>query len=146
MHGKLHLRTEKTGVDVCMPLPSNLVRELNIIRGTNPEYFFWSGHGRLKSCVGNWQRSLKRVFRFAGIPSGCAHRFRHTFAKRYLDAGVPPDRVAILMGHSSQAITLKHYARWIRERQEQLDTDVRKVQREYARYSPDGETVDSQAQ
>jgi hypothetical protein len=42
-------------------------------------------------------------------------------------AGVPPDRVAILMGHRSSAITLKHYAAWVKERQEQLEADVKRV-------------------
>jgi len=144
--GKLRLRTEKTGVDVCMPLPSSLIRELDAVDGTNPQYFFWSGHGKLKSCIGNWQRSLKRVFRLAGIPKGCAHRLRHSFARRYLDERIPPEQVAVLMGHSNQAITLKHYSHWVRDRQEQLEADVRKVQRKYARYSLDGEAVVSQSQ
>jgi integrase/recombinase XerD len=144
--GRLRLRTEKTGVDVCLPLSPKLIIALNTLRSTNRDYFFWSGQSRLKSCVGNWQRALKRVFRLAGVPSGCAHRFRHTFAKRCLLAGVPPDRVAILMGHSSQAITQKHYAQWVPERQEQLDADVRNVQRKYAGYSLDGETDGLQLQ
>jgi len=50
------------------------------------------------------------------------------------------------MGHSNQTITLTHYAQWVRERQEQLEADVRKVQRKYARYSLDGEAVVSQSQ
>jgi len=57
-----------------------------------------------------------------------------------------PKRVASLMGHSNQTITLTHYAQWVRERQEQLEADVRKVQRKYARYSLDGEAVVSQSQ
>jgi integrase len=144
--GKLRIRTEKTGVDVCVPLPAELLHELDMVNGTNPEYFFWSGASRVKACIGNWQRSLKRVFQIARIPNGFAHRFRHTFAKRYLLAGVPPERVAILMGHSNQTITLKHYAQWVRERQEQLEADVRNVQRKYARYPLDGEAVALQSQ
>ena len=53
-------------------------------------------------------------------------------------AGVPPERVAVLMGHSSLTITLRHYARWVRERQEQLEADVRLVHEKYARYSLEG--------
>jgi integrase/recombinase XerD len=135
--GWLCLRTEKTGEDVGMPLSCHLLRQLEEIEGSNPEYFFWSGNGRLKSCIGNWQRALKHVFRFAGVPTGCAHRFRHSFAKRCLLAEVPPYRVAILMGHSNDAILQKHYAKWIPERQKQLDADVRNVQRKFGGYSLD---------
>jgi integrase len=138
VNGKLHLRTAKTGAQIRIPLSPHLVEELQLVRNTGENYFFWSGQGKLKSCMGDWQRSLKRLFRIAGINDGCAHRFRHTFAKRYLLAGVPPDRVAVLMGHSTQAITLKHYANWVRERQEQLEADVLAVQEKYARYPLDG--------
>jgi hypothetical protein len=65
---------------------------------------------------------------------GCAHRFRHTLAKRCLLIGIPPERVAILMGHKSSAVTLKYYANWVRERQEQLEADVRQLQAKFARY------------
>jgi integrase/recombinase XerD len=146
VNGKLRLRTAKTGAQIWMPLSAHLVKELQLVRNTGEYHFFWSGRGKLKSCVGDWQRSLKRLFRIAGINDGCAHRFRHTFAKRYLLAGVPPDRVAILMGHTSQAITLKHYAHWVRERQEQLEADVLVVQQKFARYPLDGLEVAKQVQ
>jgi hypothetical protein len=42
-------------------------------------------------------------------------------------AGVPVDRVAVLMGHRSPAITLKHYSAWVRERQQQLEGDIRRI-------------------
>ena len=127
-------------------MSGGLLEELQMVKGTSTDYFFWSGRGKLKSCVGDWQRSLKRLFRLAGLPTGCAHRFRHTFAKRYLLAGVPPERVAILMGHSSLTVTLRHYSRWVRERQEQLEADVRLVQEKYARYSLDGAGLVQQVQ
>jgi integrase len=146
VNGKLHLRTEKTGISVYMPLPTSLVEELQMVRGACSEYFFWSGRRKKKSCVGDWQRTLKRLFMLAKVPSGCAHPFRHTFAKCYLLAGVPPDRVVILRGHKSQAITLKYYANLVRERQEQLEADVRIVQQKYARYSLDGGENSQQVQ
>ncbi len=57
--------------------------------------------------------------------NGGAHRFTHTFATDLLLAGVPLDRVATLLGHTNSKITEKHYAPWIRARQEQLEADVR---------------------
>ena len=127
VNGKLLLRTAKTGTLVYIPLPDFVVHELEVARGTNPEFFFWSGEGKPKSCVGDWQRSLKKLFRLAGVPTGHAHRFRHTFASNLLLAGVPLDRVATLLGHTNSKITEKHYATWIRARQEQLEVDVKRV-------------------
>ena len=124
---KLRLHTAKTGIVVCCPLPPWVAEELRMVRGTGNEYFFWTGESEPKSCVGDWQRSLKRLFRLAGIPNGHAHRFRHTFAKKLLMAGVTPERVAALLGHRNAAITLRHYAAWVRERQEQLEMDVRRI-------------------
>lgn len=130
---KLLLYTAKTGTPVFCPLPPFVVAELENIRGTNAQHFFWSGAGKPKSCVGDWQRSLKKLFILAGVQNGHAHRFRHTFATNLLLAGVPLDRVATLLGHTNSKITEKHYAPWIRARQEQLEADVRKVWDQIAR-------------
>jgi hypothetical protein len=40
-------------------------------------------------------------------------------------AGVPIERVSVLLGHSSTQITEKYYSAWVRARQEQLEADVR---------------------
>jgi len=42
-------------------------------------------------------------------------------------AGVPIARVSFLQGHQSVRITEKHYAPWVRERQEQLEAGVRRT-------------------
>jgi integrase len=55
---------------------------------------------------------------------GC--RFRDTFAVGLLQAGVPMERVSVLLGHSSIKVTEKHYSPWVRARQEQLEADVRR--------------------
>ncbi len=127
VNGKLLLYTAKTGTPVYCPLPDFVVAELELSSGTNPQFFFWSGEGKPKSCVGDWQRSLRKLFRLAGVSDGHAHRFRHTFATDLLLAGVPLDRVATLLGHTNSKITERHYAPWIRARQEQLEADVRRV-------------------
>jgi len=68
---------------------------------------------------------LSRLFRLAGISNGHAHRFRDTFATGLLLAGVPLERVPVLLGHASIKVTQKHYSPWVRARQEQLKADVR---------------------
>jgi integrase len=80
-----------------------------------------------KRATGDWQRALKGMFTEAKIPDGHAHRFRDTFAVGSLQAGVPMDRVSVLLGHSSIKVTEKHYSPWVRARQEQLEADVRRT-------------------
>src|SRR5881398_428426 len=53
--------------------------------------------------------------------------FRDTFSVELLLAGVPIERFSILLGHQSVRITEKHYAPWVRARQEQLEADVRRT-------------------
>jgi integrase/recombinase XerC len=127
VEGVLRLRTEKTGTVVYFPLPKQLIEKLEKVRSTSREHFFWSGESKPKSAVGDWQRSLKKLFKLAGVVGGHAHRFRHTFAKRLFMNGVPADRVAILMGHRSPAITLKHYGSWGKNRQALLEADIRRL-------------------
>jgi integrase/recombinase XerD len=123
--GKLFLYTAKTGTAVWCPLPECVTDALKAIPGER--YFFWTGTSHPKSCVGDWQRSLRRLFRLAGVPDGHAHRFRDTFAVELLLAGVPLERVSILLGHQSVKVTERHYTPWVRARQEQLESDVRRT-------------------
>jgi len=53
------------------------------------------------------------------------HRFRDTFAVELVKAGVPIERVSVLLGHSSIRVTERHYNPWVKARQEQLEADVR---------------------
>ncbi len=122
-NGKLFLRRAKTGQPVWCPLPDWVVATLDTVIGSAPEYYFWTGSNP-KSAVGNWQRSLQKLFKLADVPQGHAHRFRDTFAVELLLAGVPIERVSVLLGHSSIRITEKHYSPWVESRQKQLEADV----------------------
>ena len=90
-------------------------------------YWHGGGNGKLKSAVTDWQRSLAKVYGTAGVPDAHAHRFRDSFAVELLMSGVPLERVSVLRGHSSVKITERHYAPWVRERQEQMEADVRRA-------------------
>lgn len=123
---KLFLYTAKTGIAVWCTLPPFLTLALQTIPRTGP-YFFWTGESKPKSCVGDWQRALRRLFQLAGVPDAHAHRFRDTFSVELLQAGVPLERVSMLLGHRSVKVTEKHYSAWVLARQEQLESDVRRT-------------------
>jgi integrase len=122
---KLFLYTSKAGTPVYCPLPPFVIMALQAALESNRRFYFWSGSSKVTTITGDWQGKLKGLFDQAKIPGGHAHRFRDTFATELLLAGVPLDRVAILLGHSSIRITERHYSPWVRARQEQLERDVR---------------------
>ena len=123
----LLLYTAKTGTPVNCPLPPVLIDALAAIPEGGP-YYFWTGKSASKGLAGSiWWRPLHGLFALARVPNGHAHRFRDTFAVELLLAGVPIDRVSVLLGHKSVRITERHYAPWVRSRQEQLEADVRKA-------------------
>jgi integrase len=71
-----------------------------------------------------------KLFKLANISNGHAHRFRDTFAVELLLAGIPAERVSILLGHDSVRTTEKHYAPWVRSRQDQLEANLVKAWKE----------------
>ena len=121
---KLLLHTEKTGVHVYCVLPDIVTKALDAAPQSSQNYFFWTGKSTVRSAKGKWQRRRQGLFEFAGVVGGHAHRFRDTFAVELLLAGVPLDRVSVLLGHSSIRITERHYAPWTRSRQEQIERDL----------------------
>ena len=125
--GKLLLYTAKTGTPVWCPLPAFVLTALDAARQPGSAYFFWTGESTPESAAGTWRRALGRLFARAGVEKGHPHRFRDTFAVELLLAGVPLERVSVLLGHSSIRITERHYAPWVRARQEQLEADVRRT-------------------
>jgi integrase/recombinase XerD len=144
--GKLFLYRAKTGVPVRVPLPTDLAQLLRSLPSTNPNCFFWSGNGDPETAKKGWQRALRRLFKRAkikkpdGTPKRChPHMFRDTFAVELLLSGVPIDQVSLLLGHSSVKVTEKHYAPFVKARQEQLENSVKlswQVHREWLNKNP----------
>jgi integrase/recombinase XerD len=123
-NGKLFLYTQKTGTPVWLPLPDLVVDALEKCKTANHEFYFWSGSGNRKSAITDWQRALGKLSKLSGVHVH-AHRFRDTFSVGLLKAGVPLEQVSVLLGHSSIKTTEKHYAPWVRSRQEQLESAVK---------------------
>jgi integrase len=117
------VRTHKNGKPVQLPVHPDMASHLaKMPRG---EYFFWSGTSNPKSCVGDWQRTLRRLGGIAGVHIH-AHRWRHTFATQLLSKGVPVSEVAAILGNSPRIIE-KHYSQWIQARQDSLNAAVRET-------------------
>lgn len=133
----LFLYRAKTGVPVFVPLPHDVGNALrNIPTGPkpNPRYFFWSGVGKKKSAVNDWKRAFRRLFDLANLklPDGSRkrahpHMLRDSFAVDLLLRGVQLHDVSLLLGHSSIKITEKHYAPFVKARQERLTEVVKKA-------------------
>ena len=136
-HGRIFLYRAKTGNAVYLPLPSFVADTLrNIPPGPkpNPRYFFWSGNGDPKSAVADWQRAYRKLFKIAHLKHAdesakrCfPHMFRDTFAVEALLAGVPLEDVALYLGHSSIKTTERHYAPFVKARQEKMVDTLKKA-------------------
>jgi integrase/recombinase XerD len=124
--GKLLLQTQKTGSEVWMPLPQVVLDALGKVIGTSG-YWFWSGDGAVRTCVGNWQRSLRTLFKLAGVKNAFPHKFRHTFSTDLLSKGVSVETVSVLLGHGKSSITQKFYSAWIKSRQVALTSEIEKA-------------------
>ena len=129
---RLLLYRHKTKVPVYVPLPIDVAKMLDSLPNSNPRYFFWSGNGDPHTGKKGWQRSLRRLFKKLSLTTEDGqskrchpHMFRDTFAVELLLAGVPLDQVSLLLGHSSIKVTEKHYAPFVKARQQQLEASVR---------------------
>ena len=124
---KLFLYTQKTGVPVNCKLPPAVAEALRAAPRDTERYFFWTGEGKVTTATGNWRRAMYKLFELAGVKNGHPHRFRDTFAVELLLSGVPLERVSVLLGHRSIRVTERHYAPWVRARQEQLEADLERA-------------------
>jgi integrase len=64
----------------------------------------------------------------AGIPKGHSHQFRDTFSVSLLEAGVPLETVAILLGNTLK-VAERHYSPWVKSRQVKLEESIEKAWR-----------------
>jgi integrase len=124
--GKIWLYTQKTGQHVYCPLPEFVARELDSLPRASERHFFWTGSGTIETARKKWTDALSKLFKAAEVNGGHAHRFRDTFAVELLLNGTPIENVQAFLGHASVRITERHYAPWVKARQERAEADVRR--------------------
>jgi len=129
--GKLHrvvTARQKTGTHVSVPIPPDVAQELLRVANGNPKYVFWSGNGAEETVTKTYQfrylAPLFRAARFTNHGHMVSHRLRDTFAVDLLQKGVPLEEVSKLLGHESIKTTERHYAKWVKGRQDRLDSLV----------------------
>lgn len=96
-------------------------------RKLGPKIFACGTSERLETMTDLWRRRINRVFDLAGsfeCGRPTPHIFRHTFVRLLLQRGVSPRDAAELIG-DTEDVVLKHYARWVPERQERLTNILR---------------------
>lgn len=110
----------KTGTDVSVILPPEISKEILGIAGT--KYIFWDGKSDI---VKSWTKYVMApLFKAAKIERGgnmISHRLRDTFAVDLLSKGFSVEDLSKLLGHSSVKVTERHYAPWVKARQDRLD-------------------------
>ena len=119
---------QKTGTHVSVPIPPDVAKEPLAVLNGNGEYIFWSGKGEEESITKNWAKYyIAPLFKAAKIHSEghmMSHRLRDTFAVDLLEKGVPLEEVSKLLGHESIKTTELHYSKWMKGRQDRLDSLV----------------------
>lgn len=107
-------RHNKNGRIQTIPLCSlmaSILKEYMKIRGGNPEaYLFCNTYGEMLT-EDALRHAIRRYNQSRGVDSTSIHKFRHTFARKYLiDCGGNAFTLQKLMGHSTLNMT-KHYCR-----------------------------------
>jgi integrase len=119
---------QKTGTHVSVPIPKDVADELLAVANGNERYIFWTGEGSPETIAKTWaNRYVRPIFEAAKIQSDghmLSHRLRDTFAVDLLEKGVPLEEVSKLLGHTSIKTTERHYAKWVKGRQDRLDSLV----------------------
>jgi integrase len=118
---------QKTGEWVRIPITRETAEALLALpfksSKNGKQFWFYTGNGERDTAVNNWRNRLTRLFHEAQDPDpesgeyrkpfahhASSHTWRHTFSICHLNAGTDIKMVSRWLGHSSIAITERHYA------------------------------------
>jgi integrase/recombinase XerC len=106
----------KTKKHVYIPIPTDLAEKL-LDRPFKDDsgYWFFTGNGCIETAINNWYVRITKVIGAANQKQPfrnpvTPHTFRHTFAINHLNEGTDVKIVSRMLGHSSTAVTEKHYS------------------------------------
>ncbi len=119
----------KTGAPLYVPIPKDVAADVLATLNGNPVYVFWGKRANTQEAnYANFMSdSISAAFTAAGVSSAghmVSHRLRATFAVDLLQKGLPLEHVSKLLGHRSVTTTERHYAKWVKGRQDRLDALV----------------------
>ncbi|MEN3176398.1 tyrosine-type recombinase/integrase [Gluconobacter sp. OJA] len=101
-HG-IHVRQQKTGTELVIPIHEQLRVELNQWQPSGAGTFLATEKGRPMS-VNNFYNQFIDWCREAGLPAGCSpHGLRKAAARRLAEAGCTTHQIAAITGHRSLA-------------------------------------------
>jgi len=126
VNGRVFLHQAKTGTPVYVPVPSTVAATLKKL-DSKGDYFFWSGNGAVKSAIEDCRRAFSATAALAGVQNAHFHRLRDSFAVSLLQNGVSLEEVSMLLGHASIRVTERHYAPWVKARQDRLEAAVKRA-------------------
>ena len=76
--GRLVKKTQKRGTIISLKLGQPVLDALGELE-SDGEYYFWSGNGKARSCIGDYQRALSTRLLKANVQA-YAHLFRHSLS------------------------------------------------------------------
>jgi len=133
--GHLRLKAPKTvGSRRVVLLPPITVEALEEHRDkmraegfTDPEFVFLDTRGGMVRGSNFMKRDWKPIVKAIGAPKTRIHDARHTVATLLVSSGAPIKAIQGMLGHASPEITLKFYAKYSAELQEQTAAKVQEL-------------------
>lgn len=136
---RILLKTQKTGAVIDRIVPDVVVESLAAVprrKTMHPDHYFWSRQCSHRALSTMWTPRIKLLnehlsFRDENVEpmQFRSHMLRDTYAVELLLAGMPLDKVSKLLTHSSIRTTERHYAKWVKARQDQLERETMEAMR-----------------
>ena len=146
-HQRLYVREKpghriKDNEDRVIPLLPGIINELKLFADNKSKDDFVYPSPVKDRPIKYFSNTVKNLFRKAGL-NGSALIFRHTFASLFLSGGGALGELKAYLGHSSIALTERHYAAFIPPKRStiyEIDFGVENLTSNYTRAIPKGKT------